>query len=76
MPVSVSQIRHILNSYSKQLKVRKDFSEDERAKGELASDVVTITPEGKRRDLLEKIGEDAVRNLKQSASETSKNVER
>ncbi len=67
MPVPIGQIQSVLDLYNKQLKVRKD---DKAAAGyslDLGQDSVSISREGRRRDIIERIGDDAVKSFKQNS---------
>ena len=62
MPLSVGQVQTILETYNKMLRTKRAE----------AGDVVTITSEGRRCGLLDRIGDAAVRAYKESAIHSPK----
>ncbi len=62
----INQIQQVLDKYNKQLRSRS-LGESPANQSELASDVVSISNEGKRRELLERIGDDAVKSYKEQS---------
>ena len=74
MPVLIHQIQQVLDKYNKQLRTRSGNSRSKN-RSELASDVVSISTEGKRRELLDRIGDDAVRSYKQQSYKGLKTAE-
>ncbi|MBZ0271643.1 hypothetical protein K8I61_06380 [bacterium] len=65
MPLPVGQVQSVLSSYMKQLRTRG--TSEKSGGGSRGPDVVTISLEGKRRELMERIGDAAVRAFRESA---------
>jgi len=74
MSISSYQIQGIIQTYNRQLKSRLTQRSDQpkEQSNALAEDVVKISDEGKKHLLLERVGSDAVKNLKQQALEPLK----
>ena len=73
MTVSAYQIQNILQTYNRQLKAKlSDRVSGRKANPALPKDVVEISTEGKKKYILERVGTEAVENLKRQALEPYK----
>jgi hypothetical protein len=73
MPLPVGHIQSVLDSYTKHLKTKR--TQDSRNSAGRNNDVVSISSEGKRRELMDRIGDAAVKAYKNSI-DTEKNMVR
>ncbi len=74
MTISSYQIQNILQIYNRQLKARWKESGGEQGAAAQAfpKDKVEISDEGKKKHIMEKAGDTAVKNLKQQTLESTK----
>jgi len=70
MPLSVGQVQTILETYNKMLRTKRAEAGEKGVR--VKDDIVTITSEGRRCGLLDRIGDAAVRAYKESAIHSPK----